>query len=275
VAKSRSSPANAASKIAANRVPAKPGVPVVRSLERGVALLKAFTAARPRQTLTELARAAGLDAGTARRLLHTLQLGGLVEHDPDAGAYALAVGVLELASVVDRGRDLRETVAPFLSTIAEEAGATSFLWTYHDGMALCVDRVRAQAPHVDVSWFSVGARTALNCGGGPRALLAFLSEQERRDALSRPLPARTPASQTDPAALAREAEAIRRDGYALAIDDFFIGITGLGAPLMNRDGRLVGALSISGLTSLLVEDGRPRHLAILTRIAADIRPRLF
>jgi len=66
------------------------------------------------------------------------------------------------------------------------------LRTYADGHAVCIDRVRATIPDVDATWFTVGARTPMNCGGGPRVLFAFLDKEDRAKALEQPLLARTP-----------------------------------------------------------------------------------
>ncbi|RYE84091.1 MAG: AsnC family transcriptional regulator [Hyphomicrobiales bacterium] len=97
-------------------------------------------------------------------------------------------------------------------------------------------------------------------GGGPRVLLAYLDDDQRRLALSLDLPKRAPASQTDPDLLWREAERIRAQGWELAADDFFIGLTGVGVPIFDRSGALAGALSISSLTSIVAPEGHPAHL---------------
>ncbi|WP_024585674.1 IclR family transcriptional regulator [Aliihoeflea sp. 2WW] len=251
------------------RLTAKPGVPVVRALERGIALMRAFSAAQPRRTLTELARAAELDKGTARRLLHTLQSAGVVDHDTRNGFYSLTVGLLEIASAVDTGRELREVAAPYLGDLADRIGATSFLWIPHEGMGLCVERVRAAIPNVDAPWFTVGTRTALNCGGGPRVLLAYMSPQDQEHALAQPMPRRTPLSLTDPESLRQEALRIREQGYEFAIDDFVLGLAGLGVPIFGHDGRFVGSLSISGLTAPLVSE-LDRNVVLLREAARAI-----
>jgi DNA-binding IclR family transcriptional regulator len=253
----------------------KPGVPVVRALDRGIALLKSFTPIKPRQTLTELARAAELDMGTTRRLLQTLMLAGLVEHDERSALYTLSAGILEIASAVHVGRELREVAAPYLSDIAETCRATVFLWIYHDGMAVCTERVRAAQPSIDVSWFTVGARTALNCGGGPRALLGFISAKERAVALRRPLVARTDKTETDPQALQKSAERIHMAGYELAIDDFVPGLAAIGVPVFDRVGALAGALSITNVTAQLIDKGKPRYLDVLLTAADEIRRKLI
>ena len=251
-----------------------PGVPIVRAVDRAIALLRAFRPDQSRLGLSELARQVGLDKGTTRRLLQTLQLNELVEHDERTQTYALAVGLAELGSAVTTGRELRDIAGPYLTEIAEKTGATSFLWVHVAGRGLCVDRVRASLPHVDATWFAVGAQAPLNCGGGPRVLLAYLDDEQRRLALSIEMPRRAPASQTDPELLLREAERIRAQGWELA-DDFFIGLTGVGVPIFDRSGALAGALSISSLTSIVAPDGHPVHLEALFDAARRIGARLL
>ena len=110
-----------------------PGVPIVRAVDRAIALLRAFRPEQPRLGLSELSRQVGLDKGTARRLLSTLQLNELVEHDERTQTYALAVGLAELGSSVTTGRELRDIAGPCLTEIAEKTGATSFLWVMSPG----------------------------------------------------------------------------------------------------------------------------------------------
>lgn len=59
----------------------KPGDSYVQSFARGLAVIRAFDAAHPEQTLTEVASATGLTRAGARRILLTLQTLGYVEAD--------------------------------------------------------------------------------------------------------------------------------------------------------------------------------------------------
>lgn len=242
----------------------------VRSVERAVALLQAFRAEQPRQSLAELARATGLDKGTTRRLLHTLMACDLIEHDRRSQRYALSVGLLTLANAVGTGRELRELSAPILTELSERTGSTSFLFVPHDGRALCLQRVRAAVPTFDANWFEVGGIMPLNCGGAARVIFAYSSPAQQELALTHPLPARTPFSQTEGWQLREAALRIRTQGYEVAIDDFYIGMCGTGVPVFDRHGEMVAAVSISSLTSLIAPDGRPRYLEDLRRAAGEI-----
>src|ERR1700761_6874726 len=141
----------------------KSGVPIVRALERGLALLQLFSQAKPQQSLTELAREAELEVGTPRRLLQTLMVTGFVDFNETAAKYRLTSRIRDLASAVEDFGDLRDIGRDYLDEISNKTRAPAFLWTYADGHAVCIDRVRAAIPDVDATWFTVGARAPMNC----------------------------------------------------------------------------------------------------------------
>jgi len=61
--------------------PQEPGDNYVQSFARGLEVIRSFSAAAPRQTLTEVAERTGLTRAGARRILLTLQTLGYVSHD--------------------------------------------------------------------------------------------------------------------------------------------------------------------------------------------------
>ncbi|WP_159993842.1 IclR family transcriptional regulator [Roseomonas sp. 18066] len=243
----------------------------MRALDRGLALLATFTPEQPRRTLTELAAAAALDKGTARRLLHTLLQAGFLRVED--GRYSLSTRILAMAAAVETGGGLRAAAAGHLRALAAECRATAFLWVAEEGRALCLDRALVELPDVEALWFAVGAHATLNAGAGPRVLLAWLDPPAQRQALALPLTRRTPAGETDPPALLRAAAAIRARGHELVQDDFVIGLGGLGVPVLARGGALLGALSIATLSTAFAPDrpgGPPPQLAALQRAATAI-----
>ena len=221
-------------------------------------------------TLSELAAAAEIDRATARRMLHTLMALGLIEYEAHGRRYLLGAGVLELAAGVGTGRDLCDVALPHMAALAERTRANVFLWVHHDGEAICAARVRTRHETVEATWFNVGLRTPLNCGASPRLILAYLPQHARSAALARPLPARTAFSDTDPAALLEAAARIRERGWELAIDDFALGFAAVAAPILDRNRRFLGSLSLTAATSQLVHAGEPQHLQALLRTTRDI-----
>ncbi|MCT8973933.1 IclR family transcriptional regulator [Microbaculum marinisediminis] len=250
----------------------KPGVPIVRSVERAVALLRVFSADEMHLSLTELSRRTGLDKSTTRRLLHTLSTLDLIEADERRQTYALGTGVLTLMPAVSYGENLRDVAAQALARLTEKTSATSFLWGYYRGMALCLERVKTLDKEIDVRSAVIGTQISMNCAGGPRVVLANLSEAQRAAAVSGPLPKYTPFTEIDPAALEAAATEIRARGWELAVDDYIVGLSGLGAPVFDRGGNFIASVSITTLTPRLAprKNGQPEQLPALLEAAAEI-----
>src|SRR5581483_11456974 len=87
----------------------------VRSLERGLAVIRAFDAEHPALTLSEVARATGLTRAAARRFLHTLVELGYVRNN--GRLFALRPRVLELGYAYLSSLGLPEIALPHLETL--------------------------------------------------------------------------------------------------------------------------------------------------------------
>ena len=82
-----------------------------------------------------------------------------------------------------------------------------------------------------------------------RSILAFSPQAVIQSLMrGRELPALTPFTITDPAKLLREFEKVRSQGYAIEHEESALQATCIGVPILNREGRAVAALSISGPT---------------------------
>ena len=95
----------------------------VQSLAKGFRALQAFTAEEPELKLAEVARRAGLDNGTAYRLLETLVMLGYLERFPETKQYRLTLKPLELGFNAIARMDLRTIAQPELR--AETRSCTS------------------------------------------------------------------------------------------------------------------------------------------------------
>src|SRR5260221_459959 len=255
--------------------------PPVRSVRRALAILRAFRLSDRSLTLGEIAQRARLDKATARRLLMTLMAERLVEQDPGTKGYSLGLGVLELAAGLTPCDDLRQRAQPVLAAIAESTGATAFLGVVHDGAALCIGRVDG-GEAIQIRAWSVGGRMPLNCGAGPRVLMAHRPAAELARILARPLEALTPFTPADAAGVtaalprpphggagaigvdritavgAKAALAGHRDGAARIIDAKGHAIL---PGLVNTHTHLAGALT-KALTEDVPTYGGPFRIAL-------------
>ena len=243
----------------------------VRAVSRALAILKAFEGVDKLQ-LRDVAENASLDRATTRRLLLTLMAEGMVRQDEETGFYFLGPAIRRLARSVQEV-DPRQVLAPHMERIARDWSVTVFLSEYRDHRAICLER-RHDHKAMEVHFWSLGGSLQINCGAGPKVLLAWQSEEEIDLMLAQPLTALTPKSVTDRKRLKAQLKLIRKRGWELAVDDVVVGLSALAVPLLNTNDQLRGCLSIAGLTAPLIKRRSPSYLERLIELQTRLRPLL-
>lgn len=242
-------------------------LPRVRAVSRAVSILRAFTPEEPKLSLSDIATRTRLDPGTIRRILITLRDEGLIYQDSSGGLYSMTLGVLELGKAVSESVSLRDLLEGDLITLASDMGATVYLSVYSNEKALCVARYHGTSG-IEVRWWSAGESMPLNCGAGPRIILAYMSDSQRQSHLSGSLSGLTDNSQTDAAEILGELDDIKNRGWALTLNDVADGLSALAVPLTNADGKLVAAVSAGGLTPYITG---PKQSDLLNTMKQAVR----
>lgn len=221
----------------------KPGDGYVQSFARGLEVIRSFSAASPRQTLTDVARRAGLTRAGARRILLTLQALGYVESD--GKLFTLTPRILDLGFAYLSSMPIWNLAEPVMEDLAgrvKESSSAAAL----DGTDI-VYVLRVPTRKIMSIGLGVGSRLPAFCTSLGRVLLAGLPDEEvlrRLRASSRsPL---TRHTITDVEALMAKVLQARRQGWCLVNQELEEGLVSIAAPLTDGTGRVVAALNISG-----------------------------
>jgi IclR family transcriptional regulator, pca regulon regulatory protein len=253
-------------------VPAR-GTHFVQSLERGLAVIRAFDAASPELTLSQVARATGLTRAAARRFLLTLADLGYVR--TDGRLFTLSPRVLELGYAYLSALSLPEVAEPHLEALVSEVHESSSV-SVLDGEDI-VYVARVPTSRIMRVAISVGTRFPAYATSMGRVMLAGLDDAELDacllDADLRRLTARTVST---PEALRRELRRVRSQGWALVDQELEEGLRSVAAPIRDRTGRVVAAVNLSAHASRTSKDAMRRDLlpplrAAAARIEADLR----
>jgi DNA-binding IclR family transcriptional regulator len=233
------------------------------AVERALAVLDAFLETRGEAGTNELARITDINASSVSRLLATLVAGGYVDYVPDRGRYRLGTHLLHLANHVLAGLDLRGLARTALIALEEETGETATLSVPAEPDAVTVDFVPSRASVASVA--RVGRPSVAHATAAGKVMLAFAG---------RPLPAGplerfTVATIVDPAALAAEVEAVRRQGFARALGEREPDLNALAAPAFGAGGELAAIVGLQGPASRFRDEALERALpALLARAQA-------
>ena len=244
----------------------------VQSLERGLAVIRAFDADHPELTLSEVARATGLARAAARRFLHTLVELGYMR--TDGRLFALRPRVLELGYAYLSSLTLPEVALPHMEALVATVHESSSVSVLDGDEVVYVARVPTK--RIMTVTISVGTRFPAYATSMGRVLLAGQSDDwlDGYLASSRLQPI-TPHTITDPARLRTELLRVRSQGWAIVDQELEEGLRSVAAPLHDADGRVAAAVNMSahasrGTVESMRADLLPHLLATAAAIEADL-----
>ncbi|MED5618570.1 IclR family transcriptional regulator [Ideonella sp. BN130291] len=244
----------------------RPGDTYVQSFARGLAVIRSFSAHAPSQSLSEVAARTGLTRAGARRILLTLEGLGYVECQ--GRQFRLTPKILDLGFAYLSSLPLWNLAEPVMEELVaqvKESCSAAVL----DGTEL-VYVLRVPTHKIMSINLGIGSRLPAYCTSMGRVLLAGLppDELERRLHAS-PLEARTPRTVVDVAALMRIVTQTREQGWALVNQELEEGLVSLAAPILDRGGRTIAALNISGQFNRTPPEHMLTHFLPRLRSAAD------
>jgi IclR family pca regulon transcriptional regulator len=240
----------------------------VQSLERGLAVIRAFDATHSELTLSEVAAATGVTRAAARRFLLTLVELGYMRND--GRFFSLTARVLELGYAYLSSISLPEVAEPHLEALAAQTNESSSISVLDGEDVVYVARVPTS--RIMTVAINVGTRFPAYATSMGRVLLAGLPERELEAYLSglrlERLTSRTVASV---AALRGELAKVRAQGWSLVNQELEEGLRAVAAPIRDRTGAVVAAVNVSAHASRTsLEAMRRDLLPLLLKAAADI-----
>ncbi|WP_353235353.1 IclR family transcriptional regulator [Diaphorobacter ruginosibacter] len=219
-----------------------------QSLEKGLAVLCAFSAQRRSMTLGDLAEAADISKSSAQRMVFTLEQLGFVRKHPRTRRYQLTPHVMRVGYNYIAANPVIDLANPYLAELTNATTETTCL-TEADGLEMVYVARFVSAQFVPVH-MPIGSRIPMYCTASGRAWLAALPDEEALALLrASDRPAHTRFTITDEGALMRELNETRQRGYAVNREELFLGDMTLGAPVLGSRGRPVAAVHIVAPTS--------------------------
>jgi IclR family acetate operon transcriptional repressor len=218
--------------------------------------------------LGQIARTADVTKPSTHRILQGLVTAGYVVTDgdgtygPGPRAYALSA----LLTTPQQGE--AEVILRRLQAAVEQ---TVHVALRSGSQAIYVLKIDSDRPYRMAS--RAGSQIALHCTAIGKAILAHLDPAQRCRLLAETgLPARTPRTCTDPAALEAQLDHARADGYAIDDEENEETVRCIAAPLLDSDGSPIGGVSISTLTFQVSGEQLLDHVPQLRETATFLAP---
>jgi DNA-binding IclR family transcriptional regulator len=223
----------------------------------------------------DLAQALGMPPSTVHRTLRQLLDEGLLETGPANARYHFGLRLFRLAWAAASRFPITEAALPAIRELVDACGETAFLALYDRGRMEMILPTRVESNHPLRYEVELNRWLPVYAGAGGLAIMAFLPGADRATIVARTgLRRVTPRTVTDPKALEREVQKIRRRGYALTAGQRVPGAVGVGAPIWAADGRVIGAVVVTVPAHRFKPPDEPKLARLVCRAAATITARI-
>lgn len=234
-------------------------------------MLEEIAASPKPPTAPEIAARAGVNRGTAWRLLATLEHFQLVERDPLSGRYLPGFGAARIAAA-GRAPALVRRARPVLERLSAELDENCYLQVASGTDLPVLDEVPSRRP-VKVELADI--ETSLHAGSVGKVFLAYLPADELAEFLAGPLKRYTPETITEPDALRAELAAVRQRRFAVAYREHLPDWGGITAPACDRAGRPLAYLNVTVPSYRYTRESLTALSVPLLRAAAELERRLL
>ena len=197
-------------------------------------------------SVTELADHMDISKSAAYNYLMTLEDGQFVVKS--GGTYTLSLQFLLLGEYVRNRNPLYEAGKDEVERLANETGEYAHLATVQHGLSMNLYKVQGEkAVGSDYQTVKLQRPDYLHVSATGKAMLAHLPREEVKGILDQyGLTRRTENTITDRDALFEELRGARERGYVYNNEEEVEGLQAIGAPILDRSGHTLGALSVSG-----------------------------
>ena len=210
-----------------------------QAIDRASSLLIHVIEATTPPMLSELSRTHEIPKSTTSRMLSALERQGLIRRDRN-GAFIAGDVLTQFARSQNHDSVLVTRMHPILEKLAMTTGETANLAVASNGEMRLIDQVDSHYLLGATNW--VGKRIPFHASALGKVLLAYGAATIPLGKLNK-VASKTITSRQR---LLTELESVRKKGYAIIIDELEEGLVAVAAPIREDDGRVVGAISISG-----------------------------
>ena len=242
-----------------------------RLVDRTLDILDAVRAAGT-CSLPEIAARCGLAIATAHRIVQALGVRGyLIAYR--RGVYGLGAAALALGEGLTLHDMLRRSSVDELQALGRRCRAHAHLGIFESDMVTYLTKVRYGRGRLPTA---EGTQLEAYCSGIGKVLLAQLEPAELDRYMAQgAFVALTENTITDPARLLDQLEQVRARGWATDIAEVMPELSCIAAPVLDRKGRGIAALSVSFRGKLMAEEALAVLLPELRDAAARISTKLF
>lgn len=245
----------------------------VPALERALVVMEHLRTHPRGLGISEITNHLGYPKNSVYRILNTLEKHAYIQRDSETKRFTLTRKMLAMAYSGPDEKNLMENALDVLRDLRDEVKETVLISIVAEDEGLVLEQVPGLFPFRFV--VEPGTRRSVHASSHGKAILAFLPEREREAILGRIALTRfTENTITTRKGLRAELERIRARGYAFDMAEEGEGIRCVSAPVLDRNGVAVAAITTTGPAFRMPDDTLPAIGECVKKHAARISRRL-
>ncbi len=238
------------------------------SMRNTLRLLNLFTMDEPELNLSELAEKLEIGISTAYRLTAALMQEGFLAKDPVSKRFRLGASILGMGSIITAQFELCRFSAPVLEKLAAESGESAHLSIMKGNQVIYLQKVDS-THHVHLL-SHIGRQNPVHCTSTGQVILAYQTDSLIDQVIGQGLPPYTAKTVTSPQKFKELLSAVRKQGYALSVEEMHMGISSIAAPVHEPSGQVTASVSIAGPASRIHLHKAPKLVQLVRKAADDI-----
>lgn len=246
----------------------------IQSVDRALEILIYLYNEGRETSITQIAKDLDVYKSTVFRTLATMEARGFVKKNPETEKYWLGTRLFSLGKSVENKMGLREIIGPYATELYEayhEVVNVSVLERNQGDIYKSMIIYKAESPNQMLTVNPpVGSSSECHCSGIGKCLLAFTRDVDLSVYEKNPLNTYTIHTINTVEGLRTELAHIREQGYAIDREELEIGLTCIGAPVLDRSGNAVAAISLSGPSSRILSGNLEERIKAVCDIARKI-----
>jgi len=245
------------------------------AVEKALQILTAFMPHNERIGPLALSKKLGYHPSTTTRLLKVLKKHGFVEQDPETRQYYLGRSNIFLAQAVMESleTDLVSIARPYIDSLRDRINESVGLEVWVGDTTILA--YAAAGPQLIQVSGTLGARMPVHVAAGARAIMAHLPPEVVDRLLDGEFRPFTPKTITDPKAIKRKLQEIKRKGISLEQGELDVDVHIMAAPVFDHTKSPVAAVAIGGPAYRMKTHVRGNTVSLLKETATSISERLY
>ena len=240
------------------------------AVERALSILELVSVSGNGLSNSDLSRRLKIPKSSASYILRVLEKREYLRRD-ESGKYRLGLKVMDLTGCAMPRQDVREAAKPVLTEFLQKSHLPeAHVAVLDNGRAVYVEKVEGENSFIKMDIW-VGHRLPVHTTAIGKILVSFLPEDEILGILElRGMEKKTKRSITDPKKFLREAERIRKYGFAIDDEENADGVRCIAAPVYDARGTVTAALGTSSIVQHIDEAHLPKIVDLVKKAAAKV-----